>query len=252
MARKATVNPFVLWMLGWIGPLYINLVDRTTRQQVIGQEHLDAIRGREGGFIIAFWHSRILMMVPMRRLHKGRFWFMISEHRDGDLIAQAVKGFDISFARGSTRNPRKTEKKKGGSDALRTLLRALKNGDGVGLTPDGPRGPRQRCQAGVVQLARLSGVPVYPVAYASRRARIFDSWDRFHLPLPFTKGAYVFGAPIMVDGKSDEAMESARLEIESALNHVTTIADETMGHAPSAPAEHQALSRRAAGSLPDR
>ena len=238
MAKKAKANPFLMWFLGWAGPAYIKLVNSTTRREVIGQDRFDALKARKDGFIIAFWHSRILMMVPLRRSYPGdRFWFMVSEHRDGDMIVKAVNGFDISFARGSTMNLRKKDKKKGGADALRTLVKALKDGDAVGLPPDGPRGPRQRCQRGIVQLARMSGVPVFPVGYASRRARIFDSWDRFHLPLPWSDGCYVFGEPITVAGESPEQLEAARLEIEAALNHVTAMADEQMGHMPMPPAD---------------
>ena len=242
MAKKAKANPFLMWVLGWAGPAWINLVKWTTKREVIGQDILDRLVKAEEGFIIAFWHSRILMMVPMRQIYRGnRFWFMISEHRDGDMIARAVEHFDISFARGSTMNQRKKDKKKGGADALRTLLKALKDGEAVGLTPDGPRGPRQRCHAGIAQLARLSGAKVYPVGYASKRAKILNSWDRFHMPLPFTRGCYVFGEGISVTGDTPEEIEASRLEIESALNHVPRIADDAMGHETIAPAERRAL-----------
>ena len=97
------------------------------------------------------------------------------------------------------------------------------------MTPDGPRGPKQKCHAGVVQLARLSGIPVIPVAYAVRRTKVLDSWDRFHVPLPFSRGFYVFGKPIYIVADTEEEMAAARLEVEVALNEVTQEADERAG-----------------------
>ncbi|MCI5047111.1 MAG: lysophospholipid acyltransferase family protein [Aquisalinus sp.] len=224
--KSSKPNPFIAWCLGIIVPAWIRLIRMTTRWEVIGQENFERARASEEGMIVVFWHSRILMMVDQRRLFPNRFWFMISEHRDGELIARAVKGFDISFARGSARNPRKKAKNKSGSNALRTLLKALRRGEGVGLTPDGPRGPREKCHAGIVQLAKLSGVPVYPAAFAVQRAHFFSTWDRFHFPFPFSKGCYVYGDPIIVEGDEEEA----RQKIEDALQKVTREADRRMGH----------------------
>ena len=235
-AKSKTPNPFLLWCLGWLVPAYIRLVKATTKWEIIGEEHLEETRTREDGMITVFWHSRILMMIAMRQLYPRPFWFMVSEHRDGEMIARSVKPFDIDLARGSARNPKKLGKKKSGTSAQRLLLKALKERQGVGLTPDGPRGPRQRCHTGVAQLASLSGVPVTPVAYAVKRAKYLGSWDRFHLPLPFSTGCYVFGKPLKVTARTDEEMEQARLEIEQALNEVTAEADRRMGHEPVEPA----------------
>ncbi len=232
-AKKAQPNPVLSWVISLIVPAYIRLITATTRWEVLGKHNFEAARDNRDGMIVVFWHSRILMMVHERRRYPKKFWFMISEHRDGELIARAVKGFDISFARGSARNPRKKAKNKSGSNALRVLLKALRNGEGVGLTPDGPRGPKEKCHAGIVQLAKLSGVPIYPAAYSVKRAKFLSTWDRFHLPLPFSKGCYIYGDPIQVTASSEEEMETARLEVEEALKRVTIEADTRMGHIPT-------------------
>jgi hypothetical protein len=229
MAKKrSTPNPVVLWLLGLVVPAYIRLVYFTTKWDIVGEEYYDQARNAQNGMIVAFWHSRIMMMIALRKNYPRKFHFMISGHRDGEMIARAIKAFDIEVARGSAANPRKQEKNKSGSNALRHLVRALGRGEGVGLTPDGPRGPRQRCHAGVVQLARLSGLPVIPVAYAVRRVKIFDSWDRFHLPLPFSRGVYVFGKPVDVLSNESE-LKAARQKVENALNDVTEAADAYVG-----------------------
>lgn len=230
-ARKSKPNPILVWFLSLVVPAYIRLIGATTKWEIIGQKNFEAARDANHGMIVAFWHSRILMMVNKRRHFPKKFWFMVSEHRDGELIVQAVKSFDISFARGSAKNPRKKAEQKSGSNAFRILLKALKDGDGVGLTPDGPRGPREKCHAGVVQLAKISGVPVYPVAYATKRAKFFTTWDRFHLPLPFSKGCYVYGDPIFVTAETEEQLEQSRQDVEAAIKRVTWEADKRMGHA---------------------
>lgn len=234
--KKKSPNPFVLWCLGWLVPVYIRLIDRTTKWEIIGEEHYQDMLSREEGMITAFWHSRILMMIAVRRHYPRKYWFMISEHRDGEMIARSVNAFKIDLARGSASNPKKKAKNKSGTNAQRVLLKALKDKQGVGLTPDGPRGPRQRCHLGLIHLARLSGVPITPVAYAVKRAKYLSSWDRFHLPLPFSRGCYVYGKPITVTARGEEEMEQVRLHVEQVLNEVTEQADRLMGHEPVMPA----------------
>jgi lysophospholipid acyltransferase (LPLAT)-like uncharacterized protein len=117
------------------------------------------------------------------------------------------------------------------------MLKLLRQNVSVALTPDGPRGPRMRLARGAVELARMSGAPVVPVSYATRRRRLLRSWDRFHLPLPFTSGVIVYGSPIRLPHELDEAgREEARLRIEAALNAVTWEADRLAGHAAVEPA----------------
>ena len=110
-----------------------------------------------------------------------------------------------------------------------------------------------RASRGIVAVARLAGAPVVPLAYATRRRRILASWDRFHLPLPFTRGIFIWGEPILIAGALDDAaMEERRVLVETRLNLITAEADRRMGHAAVAPGtmDRAALRevRRAAGS----
>jgi hypothetical protein len=93
----------------------------------------------------------------------------------------------------------------------------------VVVVPDGPRGPRQQLQAGIVALASLTGAPVVPMAFAARPARRLATWDEFVVPLPFARCAVVFGEPIALSGDADR--DRARKELERALNEVTAAAD---------------------------
>jgi hypothetical protein len=110
------------------------------------------------------------------------------------------------------------------------MLTAIQDGQNVAITPDGPRGPRMRVQAGIILLARLSGVPIIPVTYAVSRCKLASSWDRFVIALPFSRGIYLWGEPIYVARDADEAaLEAARLELEQSLNALTEAADKRVG-----------------------
>jgi hypothetical protein len=109
-------------------------------------------------------------------------------------------------------------------------------GDCVGFTPYGPRGPATVASAGVVNVARLAGMPIVPVTFATSRRRIFGSWDHFHLALPFGRGVFLVGRPIEIDRNLDAAgTEAARLLVETRLNEMTAEADRRAGHGASVP-----------------
>ena len=215
--------------LCWLGAQYIRLVHATGRWEAIGADLPAGFWDRGQPFILAFWHGRILMM-PYCWRRRQPIRMLISTHRDGQIIARTVSHFGIDTVAGSS--------SRGGSAALRALLRSLKDGVCVGVTPDGPRGPRMRVSDGIVQVARLSGAPVLPCSFSSARRRVLDSWDRFVIAWPFSRGVFVWGRPITISRDADAAaQESARLAIENELNAITDDADARMGHAPLQPAE---------------
>jgi 1-acyl-sn-glycerol-3-phosphate acyltransferase len=122
--------------------------------------------------------------------------------------------------------------------ALRAMVKQIKNGDCVGITPDGPRGPAMQASQGIVAAARLAQAPIIPLAYATRRRRVMRTWDRFHLAFPFTEGLHLWGEPIEVPADADEAaLERYRQLVEDRLNALGNEADRRMGHdpLPSAP-----------------
>lgn len=94
---------------------------------------------------------------------------------------------------------------RGGARAFRQLIHALRDGSNAVITPDGPKGPRQRAKSGVIELARLSGMPILPVAFGAWPRTILKSWDQFLVPHPFGRGVYVWGEPIYVPGNADKA-----------------------------------------------
>jgi lysophospholipid acyltransferase (LPLAT)-like uncharacterized protein len=211
-----------------LAAFHIWLVYFTCRWQVIGGDIPRRFWDSGKPFILCFWHGRILM-IPYCWDRSVPVHMLISQHRDGRIIAGAVKGFGINAIAGSS--------SRGGGAALRAMLRKLRSGQCVGITPDGPRGPLMRASVGVVNLARLAGVPIVPVAYSASRRRVLSSWDRFVLALPLGRVAFVWGEPVTVPADADgAALEAARKQVEDRLNAITRKADGLCGHAAIEPA----------------
>ncbi len=210
---------------GWVAHCYIRLVYLANRWSVEGDERPRRLTGEGRSFIVAFWHGRLLMM-PLAWHRLVPFHMLISAHRDGRIIAGAMTFFGIESIAGSTSS--------GGTAALRTMLKRLKEGGCVGITPDGPRGPAMTASIGIVNIARLARVPILPLTYATSRRRVLPTWDRFHLALPFGRGVYLWGEPIEIAVDLDEAgLEQARRLVEERMVEMVREADRRVGHAES-------------------
>jgi lysophospholipid acyltransferase (LPLAT)-like uncharacterized protein len=194
----------------------LRILAATIRKRVYHPEYPQKIWTQGQPIIMAFWHQRLLMMPFLP--YQGRMGVMISQHRDGEFIARTVKLFGVDSIRGSTT--------RGGLAALRGMVRFFKTGANVAITPDGPQGPRHVVQMGVIELARLTNAPIVPVAYGVSRRKVFNSWDHFILPLPFSRLAYVWGEPVSVPRESSqEELESKRILVEERLRRITAEAD---------------------------
>lgn len=214
--------------------LYVRFVLATSRWETLGAEHPQSFWRERKPFICAFWHGRLLMMPPAWTIAYPMH-VLISQHRDGELIARAMDPFGIGTVRGSTAKQGKADK--GGAAALRGIVQILKRGEYVSITPDGPRGPRMRASTGVVAAARLAKAPILPLTYGVARRRLASSWDRFLVPWPFNRGVYIWGEPIDVHSDADESLEQAALRVEIALNALCDAADRHCGQHPVPPAE---------------
>jgi lysophospholipid acyltransferase (LPLAT)-like uncharacterized protein len=218
MFKRFLQSAAVRAVIAWVAGCYLHLVALTTRWRIVGGEEISGWAAG-GPSIVAFWHEALPAM-PIVWLEAGRRGkvkpavVLASRHRDGQLIGQATRYFGIGMVSGSS--------SRGGAEGLRALLAALKAGADVGLTPDGPRGPRRVAAAGVARLAALSGAPVLPCAASTRWAVPFNSWDRMRFPLPFGRGALVCGAMIVVPR---QGWEAALPKIEAALTQALTRAE---------------------------
>ncbi|HTH99054.1 MAG TPA: lysophospholipid acyltransferase family protein [Stellaceae bacterium] len=213
---------------------YIRFVWRTSRWQTEHGDIPEAYWQAGKPFILCFWHGRLLMM-PKAWPETQPMNMLISGHRDGRIIADAIAHFGLNTIIGSAAKSNST-KAKGGMAALRAMVRSLSNGEHIGVTPDGPRGPAMRASPGIIAAARLSGAPILPLAYATTRRRILGSWDRFHLALPFSRGVFLWGEPLFVAPDADAAaQEAARQTLEARMNELSAAADRRCGHRPVPP-----------------
>jgi lysophospholipid acyltransferase (LPLAT)-like uncharacterized protein len=193
----------------------------TTRKRLVNDDGLYA-RWRAGErLIIAFWHEQLVLM-PCFGWWPPRVSIMISQHRDGELIARAVRPLGITAVRGSST--------RGGRGALRRILAAYRDGASIAWTPDGPRGPRRVAKLGVVATARATGAMIVPVGAAARWHGRLGSWDRMILPWPGSRIVFVVGAPIRVARDAAPAdEETARAALERELERARVEAERQVG-----------------------
>jgi len=175
---------------------YLWLILHTNRWSLEGAENF-APHGAGAPAVFSFWHEYLSLMPALamlaRRLPNYRprpIHTLVSRHRDGQFIGAVVRQFGIEPVAGST--------SRGGAAGLLRLRRLLLDGGMIGITPDGPRGPRRQAAEGVAQLAALAGVPILPCAAGTTRRIMLNTWDRMALPLPFGRGVVVCGPSITV------------------------------------------------------
>ena len=215
-----------------LGGLYIRVIHASGRWRIENKDVPDKLIAEGKTFITCFWHGR-LMMMSYAWPYERSFHMLISSHADGQLIAKTINRLGFDTLAGSTKH--------GGSSALRAMVRTLNNGGYVGITPDGPRGPRMRASNGAIALAKLSGVPILPLSYSASSWKMFKSWDRFILPTPFAKGIFIWGEPIEIAKDADDVvLEAARGQLENALTQITQQADGLLGQATPEPAQGEA------------
>ncbi len=202
--RIKSAGKILAWLLRGIGTtLRFEIVDRA-----------GAFRGFRPGFIWAFWHNRMLL-VPW--FHER--WFghvpgtiLSSPSGDGQIIADLASEFGIEAERGSSSRPQQ------GMSALIALAGKVRDGFDIGITPDGPRGPKYQVQPGIIKLAQLTGGEIMPVHVHYSHAIRFKTWDEFMLPLPFSRVTIIFDTPRTVPRRmSEEEFESERASLERLL-----------------------------------
>ena len=169
-------------------------------------------------FIWVHWHGQSLMLPDSWDYKRQDLFALVSRHGDGNFIGSVLSHFGIKLVRGAG-NPKKLGvKEKGGAMALRSMLRVLKSGHSVCLTADQPPGPGKISGFGVITLARISGVPIIPVAASTSRRYELSNWDKFSINLPFGRGSVVWGEPIFIDSSaSKREIEEKRQLLEKKL-----------------------------------
>ncbi|MDP1738534.1 MAG: lysophospholipid acyltransferase family protein [Caulobacter sp.] len=218
-------SPFVQHSLAAIFATWLKVCFSTLRWTREGQEMAEGVWAGKTGAILCFWHARIPLspqcwpQAPERQDMRA----LISRSADGEFIALTVQKIGFPAIRGSSKKHSDPGKNKHGEQAFRDMIKWVKGGGGIAITPDGPRGPAQVMQAGTPTLARVTGAPVIFCGMASKPSIRINSWDRTLVPLPFSKGAMVWDGPHYA--RRDDDLEALAADWAARLTAVTERAE---------------------------
>jgi len=227
MLKALIRHPVGLFIISWLIAIFVALIMLSIRWRTENPEQGRTILTKHDGFILVFWHARIVAM-PWLWPRRHAMHALQSPHPDGRLLAHTVNHLGVRTIWGSSN--------RNAMSGLRGLKRVLDSGKVAAITPDGPRGPARIAAMGPVALANLTGKPIVPVAWSVDRFWRAPGWDGMIIPKPFCRGVMVWGDPIRstaTQGPQDksearsnkEAMERQRLVLEAAINQVTDRAD---------------------------
>ena len=206
-------SPLNVWvnfrLIPFLAAHLVKLLSYTLRVHYEGLEAVQELVDQDQRFILAFWHRRLAMMplaYPFHRPDRG-VAILSSDSRDGERSAAAWRWFGIHAVRGTASDD--------GAKALVRMIRAVKDGWDFGITPDGPKGPRQELKPGVIALARKTGALVVPVTVGFDRAWELGTWDALVIPKPFAACTVRFGAPRAAADGTDASLEGELNQLET-------------------------------------
>ena len=197
-----------------LGRGFLHMLARTWRIRVVNGDYVRDLRRARHTFIFALWHGQLLPLLWHHR--EEGVLVLISEHRDGELVARAAQSLGHGLIRGSST--------RGAERALISLVRELQAGHEVAITPDGPRGPAATFASGALVAAQRSDSFILPVAASANRAWRLRSWDRFMIPKPFARVTVAYGAPTKVLATTSRAAADEGPRFERLLNEAGEIA----------------------------
>jgi lysophospholipid acyltransferase (LPLAT)-like uncharacterized protein len=196
-------------MIAWVVFLVERVVTASLRCRWRDHSGLASAQS-EQPVIFCIWHNRLAISMVVHRRHPRKLAALVSASKDGALLAAVLGKFGVQQVRGSS--------SRRGPQALLELTSHAQMGYDLAITPDGPRGPRYVVQEGVIALAQLTGLPIIPVTCNTRRKLCLKSWDRFQIPLPFSKCEVILNEPILVPRQAGEAeREERRSQLETCL-----------------------------------
>ena len=175
----------------------------------------------KGQFILSMWHRHQCIVYGVK--DKSKFYVLISASNDGEIIAKAAETMGIQSIRGSS--------KRRAVAASLELIEKIKEGNSAAIMVDGPRGPNGKVKKGIINIAKITGVPIVPVTWASKDKTFFtfNSWDKFQIPIGRCRTVALFGKPIYIPSdipKEDEKKwckkikkEMNKLEEDLAANY---------------------------------
>ena len=201
--------------IGFLFYLITKFICFSIRWKCYDEDQKSNVINNKDQYIFCCWHNRLFLgphLLPRNRIINA----LQSSHSDGMITSIAFKYLGMNVILGSSM--------KGGMQAFRKMVKCIKNGESIAITPDGPKGPKETVKEGVIKLAQITGIPIVPLVWSTKKFKIIDSWDNFVIPFPYSKGIYTFGKPIYVDKKiSENNFEILRLEVESEIKRLTEL-----------------------------
>lgn len=217
LSKKIIRSEFVKKLACKLVYLYIKFVLFTSKVQVIFQD-FDFSEYEQSQVILATWHGRVMIM-PIINPSKRPSCAIVSDHNDGRLIGGVIAHAGVELIYGSSNKRR--------ISSLREIMSGIKRGLNFLITPDGPRGPARQVDGAIINIASSSQLPIIPASCSARSVKIFNSWDKFMLPLPFNEIIIIFDKPIMIP-KNITINEKHQYNemLRKSLDQITDLADE--------------------------
>lgn len=209
---KRKILTFILPYVAWS---YIAFVAATSRYEwVVNSDHQDLLLKKYKNIIYAFWHGRQFFL---NWTHRARgTHIVVSQSRDGEYIARTIHLFGNHTLRGSS--------SRGAQRVLVELIRTLRSGFSVAVTPDGPRGPKHEVKVGILYAALKSQKPILSASYSAKRKIIFSGWDDYWIPLPFNQIVCGYGNPVFVN--NEQEIPEKALELKRELDNLSAQLDQ--------------------------
>jgi lysophospholipid acyltransferase (LPLAT)-like uncharacterized protein len=190
-----------------LGSFALRAIGATWRVEIVGDDVMSRLRAANVGAVFSLWHGQLL---PLIWHHRNRdVKILVSEHRDGEIIARVAQSLGYGVIRGSTT--------RGGGRAILEVVSAVRSGNTVAITPDGPRGPAKKVAPGPLIAAQRSDAPIVPAAAWASSAWRLSSWDSFMIPKPFAKIRIAYGNPIKLTDDSARSAALRSTELEEAM-----------------------------------
>ena len=222
--RKVSYSAAFQGLICFVISSYMRLVYCSSKKIFINEEvGLEAAKNNRP-LIACFWHNRLMMIpfitVRIKKTYPNyNFATLASRHGDGQFVGKIMEKFGLISILGSSKAGRKSSR---GIDfaGFKKIFKVLEQGYSLGITPDGPRGPNQKINGELVNIARISGAGIFPISYSSSHFKKLKTWDKFNLPLPFSTLCFYFDEmPIYVSREaSKEEVEKIKIKVEERLN----------------------------------
>ena len=207
--KKLVKNLIVQNILGFLGFIYIYIVRITSQINHKNKSIPENFWKNQKPFILAFWHNQLLMITFSWKKNK-KINILASGHSDGQFGAIIAKYLGSNTLTVSD-NKRKIN--------IRPIFDLLNNNSCIGITPDGPRGPKEKVSDGIIKIAKKSNVPIIPVGFWSSRNFTLNSWDSFLITYPFSKCVFAWSEPILIPNNlKDEEISKFQLLLENKIN----------------------------------